>query len=147
MSGKYGTCISCNKYVMGIYTLEVGRGFVDDKYEFNLEICESCLDKSISLLSSKWDMTRVKERGMVDYVHLYTHREALLDEILVKLSKCKTITEAQELTVDLVLGNVKKFPRYSQQYNIELGCNKCKKIFWVEEKDREKISICPFCRK
>jgi hypothetical protein len=43
MSARIGTCIKCGKTDEGIYTIEVCRGWADDKYNFYVEICQNCI--------------------------------------------------------------------------------------------------------
>jgi len=43
MSGKIGTCINCHETNMGIYTMDVTRGWNGDKFDFSVEICEKCI--------------------------------------------------------------------------------------------------------
>ena len=52
MSGRYGYCCSCNKLEEGIYTMDVCRGWTSDQYNFNVEICESCLNE----ITKNWDL-------------------------------------------------------------------------------------------
>lgn len=44
MSGRIGTCVNCKETNMGIYNITVERGWNGDKYNFEVEICEKCLD-------------------------------------------------------------------------------------------------------
>lgn len=50
MSGRLGECFICNKWGDGMYTLDIYRGWVGDKYEFNKDICEDCVPKLLSLI-------------------------------------------------------------------------------------------------
>ena len=67
MSGRMGTCINCGETDMGIYTIDCCRGWVTDKYNFNVEICEKCLD----LITKNWKFT-----GMTaDKVYVFARKQ------------------------------------------------------------------------
>jgi hypothetical protein len=50
MSGRLGNCIKCGKDTEGVYTIEVCRGWVGDKYQFYAELCEECVGDLVKWL-------------------------------------------------------------------------------------------------
>ena len=69
MGGKLGECINCREYDMGMYTMDVCRGWYGDKFNFSVEICESCLDK----ITKKWSLGNGSRTA--DMVFVFSRKE------------------------------------------------------------------------
>lgn len=66
MSGRIGTCINCGETDMGIYTMDVTRGWHGDKFDFNVEICEEC----VTSITKNWNLPD----SMADKVYVFSRK-------------------------------------------------------------------------
>lgn len=83
MSGRLGTCAQCHQTVEGIYSMDVCRGWTDDRYNFSVEICEPCLDKMTAgwtLGTQSADHVYVEARSAT-FVQAFEEMQEALEDI------------------------------------------------------------------